>query len=306
DGDGLPMTLLCAEQESQLAHGLKRLQPGTFPMLRLYRGGFPVVQVELNSLGRARRERWTNCKPWHNQPTGVVERFRFHHAGWRIDWVGDLEREELKAYADAVDRTWQTLGTWSGLQRPKSPKLFAQDTAYNWRYSDAPEAWAQVDVESGSVQALLLPGHAGDGGAEAGRAFLEDHLGPAGLPWLAEALGVQASGVYWGRPLAEVWVHLARLHDLPSLQALITGRGVERVSPHLITPLRALLVQVVADQNPEQLLRLWTEGLTPADWKPWWGMFAERLGTYAAEPRPQRASDPLADWPARLGAALQG
>ncbi len=305
-GGGYPVTLLCAQKEESLAPGLKRLQPGTFPMLRLYSEGFPVFEAELNSLGKVRRDRWLDCRPWHRQPKGVVDHRRSRHKDWHIDSVGECVDTDLRAYADSVDGTWRALGLWSGLERPKSPKLFAQDSAHQWRLADRPGAWAQVSVESRSVQALILPGNRGDGGAEAGRVFLQDSLGPAALPWLAEAAALQASGVYWGTPLEQWWTSLARLAELPTPQKLVSGEGLGRISPHMITPLRALLVQVVLDQDPRQLKRLWIEGAAIDDWKPWFATFGERLGLLGESILVTRALLPIEKWSTRTGVSMQG
>ncbi len=305
-GGGYPVTLLCAQESKWLEPGLKRLQPGTFPMLRLYRGGFPVLEVELNSLGKARRNRWVDCRPWHRQPKGVVDHNRSRYKDWRIDSVGECVDVDLQAYADSVDGTWQALGLWSGLERPKSPKLFAQDTAHQWRLADRPGGWAQVSVESRSIQALILPGNRGDGGAEAGRVFLQDHLGPAALPWLAEAAALQAAGVYWGAPLEQWWGTLACLAELPTPQKLVSGEGLGRISPHMITPLRALLVQVVLEQDPRQLKRLWGEGAAVDDWKPWFAVLGERLGALAKTQSASQSLLPIGQWSTRMGVAMQG
>jgi hypothetical protein len=305
-GDGLPVTLLCAQDPKWLAVGLKQLQPGTFPMLRLYRAGFPVLETELNSLGQLRRDRWTDCRPWHMRPQGELEFHRLHYRGWRIDSVGHTPESELEAYVDGIERTWRALAAWSGLEVPESPKLFCQDRAYQWRFSDEPAGWAQVDVIEHAVQALLLPGQRGDGGARAGSAYLEDHLGPASLPWLAEAAGIQASGVYWGVPLAEWWAVLARLGPIPDPKDLVSGEGLERVSPHLVTPLRALLIQTLVDRDAQQLRRLWLEGQQTTDWKPLFVELGARLGALAARPQPTAEALEFADRPPALGVALQG
>ncbi|MCP5021286.1 MAG: hypothetical protein GY930_05880 [bacterium] len=305
-GGGYPVTLLCAQNEESLAPGLKRLQPGTFPMLRLYSEGFPVLETELNSLGKVRRDRWLDCRPWHRQPKGVVDRRRSRYKDWHIDSVGECVDVDLRAYADSVDGTWQVLGFWSGLERPNSPKLFAQDSAHQWRLADRPGGWAQVSLESKSVQALILPGGKGDGGAEAGRVYLEQHLGPAALPWLAEAAAIQASGIYWGIPLEQWCRHLACLIELPTPQKLISGEGLARTSPHLITPLRALLVQVISDQDPRQLKRLWVEGASINDWKPWFAAFGERLGGLTETQQGAQSPQSLEQWSTRRGVSMQG
>ncbi len=306
-GSGLPVTLLCAQDESWLAAGLRRLQPGTLPMARLYRAGFPVVEAELNSLGQARRDRWVDCRPWHIRPKGMApSSHRIRHRGWRMDRTGELTDQDLKSYVDAVIQTLAGLEAWSGMPMPKSPRLFAQDRAHAWRHGEAPGGWAQVDPIKQTIQVLLQPGFEADGGAEAGRAFLESHLGPAPWEWLSRAAGLQASGVYWGRPIHEWWAVLARMGELPTPQALVTGKGLEGVSPHLIDPLRALLVQVVIDQDSRQLLRLWNEGAQAADWKPWFAAFGERLGELTIEPTGNREAPGVADWSPTLGAGLRG
>lgn len=305
-GGGYPVTLLCAQEEKWLAPGLKRLQPGTFPMLRLYSGGFPVLDTELNSLGNVRRDRWLDCRPWHKQPRGIVEHNPSRYRDWRIDFAGECSLDDLHAYADALDATWDALSLWSDLERIKSPKLFGQATAHQWRLADKPGSWAQVSLESNSVQALILPGCKGDGGAEAGRVYLEEHLGPASLPWLAEAAAIQASGIYWGITLEEWWSHLACLAELPTPRDLVSGQGLERISPHLITPLRALLVQIVVDQDPRQLRRLWVEGAAVDAWKPWFAALGERLGLLVVKQQGLQASQPIEQWPTRIGVSMQG
>jgi hypothetical protein len=305
-GDGLPVTLLCADNEKMLALGLKRLQPGTFPVLRMYRGGFPVMEAELNSLGKIRRDRWYDCRPWHLQPKDVVSRRSQRYKHWSIRSTGDCTDADLHSYVEATDRTFQALGLWSGWVPPESLTLFAQDSAHQWRLSDNPDAWAQVDPLGNAIQALILPGHGGDGGAQAGRVYVETQLGPAPWAWLAEAAAIQASGIYWGVPLDQWWATLARLGEIPTPSELISGQGLQGVSPHMVAPLRALLVQVVLDQDSRQLLRLWKEGEHTSDWKPWFAAFGDRLGMFAAPPREGPKSPNVSQWQPSLGASLQG
>lgn len=301
---GLPLTILCAVNERVLAIALQHLRVGTWPSMRVYRGAYPILQADLTSGGQVIEASVIDCRPWHLQPAKLAAARQRRLGRFRTREQPACDAEQVEAYAQAVEATWQRLETWAGPLAPKAPVLYAQSDAYHWARGEAPNGWCQVDPFTDALQVLLMPGGLGDGGASAGAAYLETALGPPSAPWLAEACGVQAAQVYWGQQLGSWWGVLARLPNLPAPSAWIQAGAEQRHSPHCIVPLRALLVEMVLEESPSKLLELWHASPGAEAWAPWLDKVGERLGSLALQPE---WAQPLAVAPDHgIGVALEG
>ncbi len=283
-GSGFPWTVLCAETELGLRLGLEQLRVGTWPGLRLYRGAILVGQADLTDAGVPRRETVRDLRHWSWDSDLRKGKVLKRVDNMAVHSMGGCDPAHAQAYARALMSTWAELEKWAGALAPEKPKVYVQSRGHSWGQGSRANGLARVDPTTDTVLALMLPNGLGDGGAEAGRVYLEENLGKPALDWLGAACGLQASGTYWSHPLEDWWRVLARLDSVPLPSKWISDEAMSGQSPHLILPLRALLVQLVLEQNPERLPWLWEHGTEAQHWQPWLNEVGTRLGRLAVEP----------------------
>lgn len=106
------------------------------------------------------------------------------------------------------------------------------------------------------VHALIAPGLQDDGGAALASLVAREVLGPARAPWLASAVGIEASSTWWGQGLGRWLAHLARAGLVPTVAELVDPACT--LTPLALEPARAGFVRFLATQRGRDELRaLW-------------------------------------------------
>jgi hypothetical protein len=144
-------------------------------------------------------------------------------------------------------------------------------------------------VRSGEVHALLAGAQLHDHGAGFARAVATRALGEAREAWVGEALGVLASGVWFGAPLDE-WTRNACVGAPTLEQALAPER---RASPHRYQALRALALRLALEtSSPAAFGEAWRTGRVEE--RVDGAKFAARVSELAALGREQIAASRVA------------
>ena len=300
-----PLTFACATEPDVLALLLDRVEPGTLPAAQLMRGEFPVMRVGLDDQGYPIAERARDCQPWFWQPGLRDASQEYAAASYPVMAMDGCDRATVERFAQALRATWDRVKEWAGPVGPRYVRLFPQSHAHHWLHSGEGQAWSRVDRHSDLAQVLLPPGFLADGGAGIVGPYLRSALGDPALAWMEDACALQASGWYNGTPLAQWWPVLARIPDLGLPRDWIQSPAWARRSPHLVRPLRALLLQLAWEDDPANLRILWAADAEHEAWRGPLERVGERLGELAA----QADLTPWAPWPETapvLGVAFQG
>jgi hypothetical protein len=256
---GLPVTVVIANDERALALyacGLGGdLTPGWRPFARAFREGRVVAEGPLRLDGSVVLESLT-------RPTGRglprLKKVETGHSQVECKAVVSLPAHRVEAYlAESVDarervRAWAAPGTdETGLS------LYIYGRPFEMVRSVGTSQFAWVHPLQSRVYTLVGP-ELDDGGAGAALAAAFELVGAPERPWLAQAVGVDAAGVWWGRPL-EAWVaHLHRGGLVPPIEELCDTRAGERRSVHALGPARAALFRYLRITEGEALVRgLW-------------------------------------------------
>lgn len=291
DRPRLPLTLACANTAENLALLLESLEPGTYPCAQLMRGEFPIMRVDLDDRGKPIPERSLACEPWFWQPGTREQVQRFSASSFTVRALAGTDRASVESYAQALRKTWQRAEVWAGPLGEGQLRLYVQGRAGHWQHSGPAGRWSRVDRASHSAQVLLPKGSGADGGAGIVEAYLRSKMGPSPWPWMADACALQASGVYEGWALEDWWAVLARLPDVGMPSDWLGPSDWERRSPHLVRPLRAMLVDLVAERDPHAVGELWHAAADHELWLDAFERAADKLGALAARsdlPEPQK------------------
>ncbi len=305
DRPRFPLTFACATQVENLVLLLETLEPGTYPCAQLMHGEWAQVRVDLDDRGQPIPERTVACAPWFRQPGLREQGESYASAAYPIRAYAGTDRATVEAYATSLRKAWNRAEEWAGPLGPDYVRLFAQGQALLWKHNGLPGRWSRADRASDSAQVLLPAGFQADGGAGILEAYLTSALGPSSWPWMADACALQASQVYEGMALEDWWAVLASLTDIGRPSEWLLADDWSQRSPHLVRPLRALLVQLVWEEDPQNLRKLWKAPAGDPLWQRAFDRVPERLGSFVARSRPHE--NPA--WPTQrpmLGVAFGG
>ncbi|MEZ6020826.1 MAG: hypothetical protein R3F17_12210 [Planctomycetota bacterium] len=282
-GHGLPVTLVCAEDPALLAYASRQVTLGTRLTARLYSNAWPVIQLELGPQGQPLPSRSRDLREWVNLPGARKELRRTTEGALRANFDAEIPEAHARAYCTAVEAAWQRAQTWLGpVPFKPSWRIDLIGHTDSWAFQSDSDRWALWDEPGKALTVLLPPGCMADGGARAVELGLLQQLGPSALPWLPRALAIDAADLYWNNSLDRVLSLLAGLPDLPDPAAWLGPEIEDQVSPHLVWPLRALLVRALREEQPAKLLELWRSGGI-GEWKDYLPLAAERLGRAAGQ-----------------------
>ena len=265
---GLPLTMWYGNDLLYVERAIEDLTPAWRPGLRCLRAGREELEVELSTRGEA----------WLENARVVGDVQRAARAGARRETIEPFEVElpaefDLQAWrkhyfsilAPVLQRVEITLG--GNILRPgederrewREPTLRVYASAEDFaRATGRFDLW-RLDPASNTVDVLLalrLCGGRADARLGAAAARARALAGDPAAPWLFEALAAEASGFWWGVPLNEWVAYLTDGDLLPPLRELSDASS--KHSPHLLVPLRAMLVRyLVASKGVGAVRTLW-------------------------------------------------
>ena len=263
---GLPLTLVLGNDAGAALAFLANVVPAWRREARVYEGGMLALAVEPGGpTGAVVREKVPPVSAHRDDYAGVLPLPPGFSA---VAAARSIERPRLDEYLAAVRRARETASAWVELAQAAPPTLVAYADAARLR--DAGLGWPLHELARASllarnrkvdarIDALLAPGLAHDHGRAAAELVLLEALGPPRRAWLLDAASLDAADHYFGRELEEWCAALALLEERPGAEELFDPQACARFSPHLVRPLRALLVRELRREREGELFgALWT------------------------------------------------
>lgn len=173
------------------------------------------------------------------------------------------------AYRRQVERSLELACEWLDCEGGVAIEAFVFGSAESFAGATGHGELARVDHVTQRVDVLLAEGMPSDAGAAIATATLLRALGPPAEAWMADGIGVAASGVYWGRRLGDWCALLRESGRVPTLDELRLPfesglRGNDdpgERSPHVLVPMRALALRRAASLGQD--LRAAWSGAAP-------------------------------------------
>lgn len=251
----LPVTVVLASDAEALDDLLARFRPAWKPHVQAWQWGTLVFAAPLTSRG---------------VPVGAGARAE-------PDWVAlsreyrKVEAEGLAAFASQDVPESRVLDYLASSARARDRVALWAPAAADSRLSlflvaridalDGPhDALAHGDPVRGTVTALLADGMPDDAGQALARIVCRRTLGPPAEEWLLDGAAVDAADAWWGVPLGEWCAWLMLGESTPQLAELLDPSAAERISPHVLLPMRGLLFRSLREgpgRDAAWLARLW-------------------------------------------------
>ena len=283
--DGLPVVLFVGRDPSVLVRVMGEIPLPWEPRLVIYERGDPAREVPLAVDGAPsevavadyaarRRDFWSDSVEKSVGELIVRGRSR------------DFNRQRLAAYGNKCLRVRSLVRSWFGGEA-EPLELYLYDHAEDFErvLGRADTSWANPHTHT--VHALLARGMPDDDGAAVARATAIELLGPPAEAWMLEALGVAAAGHWWERPLEE-WVgRLVLGGEVPrNIDQLLDPLEEQRLSPHLLIPVRGFFLQFLLKKSgPEALREYWTgvRRVQPREWSKAFYRYLKGAGQLAGD-----------------------
>lgn len=258
DRPGLPVTVVYGNSPAAVAWACGSVEPGWQPWLRITHGGQIVRECRLRIDGAPFAGEWTTrsrARAAREAGKTVLEGVG---TGLVVHVTPGVTSENARAYSAACARARESARGWCGPEGQIGRTdvwLFASAAAY-LEEGDA-NALSEIDPLLGRVDALVLGAH-DDGGAGAALAAAWAALGAPAEPWMNDAAGTEAAWSWWGRAL-DPWLARVTSGGRPvRLGEVVSARGPETTSRHVLAPLRAACWRWLREIRGEAFVReLW-------------------------------------------------
>jgi hypothetical protein len=292
---GLPVTLVFANDAGTAAALCANLDPAWKPWLRVMHGLQVVREERLHVDGspypfeslsgaRARAAREAGLAPVSSGPAGIDVRA-----------ASGIAPDVLARYLGACGRALERAHGWIGGDAPRAGlSLRVWSRAAEYVVDGDAGALSSCDPILSRTDALIL-GSCDDGGAGTARMAAWKVLGAPAEPWMCDAAGVEAAWSWWGREL-DPWLARVSGGGAPKLDEIVAADATERVSVHVISPLRAAFWRFLRETRGDEVVRGLWRGTRPLETGPEENAaFADWLGKRVAaahidhEPRREAA-----------------
>ena len=256
---GLPVTVFAGNDINIVARALGELRPGWKPWMRVWRAGELVLDGPLSIEGKALAARMDRPLAQHVAPGINWVAHESHEQRVRVQTQDTLPAETAEAYVELAARARERTRAWCAPEAELPGIAFSlYALAEDYEHQNGSASLARVEPHTRRVHALCAPRIPSDGGAAAAQVSALALLGDPVEAWIEEGAAIDAAGVWWGQSL-ERWLAWLTLGDLiPPIAELIDARAGERLSPHLVGPLRAALFRhVLETQGASALRQMW-------------------------------------------------
>lgn len=257
---GLPVTLFLGNDFTRLVLDLEDPLWGWRPNVRVLRAGELVFAAPLTLAGELVAERADRRAARRLELRRSYVPLTESAAPFTGFRARDVSEERARAYVAEASGAARRAASWAA---PGSDvtgiELVLHAYVEDQRDWTGAVGFARWNAHNASVHALLAGGAPDDGGAAVARGIVERALGRPVEEWIAEGAGIAFARVYLGRELAgwQSWLAAADL-VLPARE-LVDARAAERISPHVLAPQRAALVQLLLDTRGAGVVReLWS------------------------------------------------
>lgn len=261
DRPGLPLTIFYSNDERLLIGYLGDLEPAWRPNLCVYRAGDLELEGPLRISGAPIPERIVRSTAARVSLRKSLVDLCANTHGLSGKMSRDIPAERAREYMLRVSTACAVTATWASPGDPALPMplcLYArpEDLA---RAAPAHDL-SSLNPSTGAVHALCAADLPDDGGSAAARATAIAKLGAPVEPWLLDGAAVSAAGSWWGRDL-DLWIAWLRASGIaPSAAELAEARAGERLSPHLLQPLRAALFRFALETRGDSHVRQFWRG----------------------------------------------
>ncbi|MEW6074252.1 MAG: hypothetical protein AB1726_16870 [Planctomycetota bacterium] len=254
---GRPLSLWYANAPEDLELYVRDLRPRARPWLRIWRDGELVLECPLAADGTPRDE--AAIDRWPALTETVAHTRTVGAAGFTTCLVGEVEPRRLRSYGKAVLAARARVLGWFGTGGEAPLSLVVYGRPADLVQVTGEEAISLANPIGPRVHAVLAWGVPDDGGEAVARATAIAAGGTPAAEWLLDGIGVCAAGTWWSRPLP-AWVGTLELAGMvPPIAEIVDPAASERLSPHLLQPLRGFLVQTLLEaRGPARMRGLWS------------------------------------------------
>lgn len=257
---GLPITLILANDAHALAGYAGELDAGWLPWVRMFSAGELFFSGPLRHGGEviaARLDRPVERR--RGELAGFVELPR-NDLGITGESSILIPREEVASYMAFAAQARARVEAWVKPTAPCPPiSLFLYARVEDLAASTDSGTLSSWNPVGNFVHALCAQNLPHDGGAAVAHASAVGWLGAPADPWLADGAATDAAQVWWNHYLERwvAWLHSG--HLVPRLSEIVDPRATERLSPHIVVPLRAELFRFLLDTRGAVFVReLWS------------------------------------------------
>lgn len=256
---GLPLTLYLANSTAVLPGYVGELEAGWRPWVRMFSAGELVLSGPLLRSGAVVASRLD--RPVDRQRTELQSFEELPANDLRIvgRWSRAIGRDAVMKYLAFAGQARARVAVWA---EPKSSapvlSLILYSEPEDLIAYATPNALSTWNPVGNAVHALCAPSLPHDGGAAIARASACAWLGEPAEPWLADGAGTDAALSWWNSYLERwvSWLHRGGL--VPKLEEITDAHACERLSPHLVVPVRAALFRFLLETRGAAFVRdLW-------------------------------------------------
>jgi hypothetical protein len=257
---GLPLTLYVANDASAIGSYLGELDAGWKPWIRVFSAGVPCLSGPLERSGRVIATRLDRLFDRRRSVLAQFQPLPANELGLYGRASPELAPQAIAAYLRTASRARARVAAWASAGAPApATALFLHAKTETFAALAARDELATWNPLEDSVHALCAPDMPNDGGAALARASACAWLGVPSEPWLADGAAVDAAGTWWSRSLDRwvAWLHLAGI--APPLERILEPDARERLSPHIVVPMRAAFFRFLLDTRGDAFVRaLWS------------------------------------------------
>jgi hypothetical protein len=256
--EGWPVTLWLGNDSEQMLRQVRDLRPRWRPRVQVWSAGTIAVDLPLSISGhlllsegvdyRARRREAAE-KMLFTLPLGALT--------FRTVSVPRLPR--MKKLVASAGVAYAKTAQWLGTGRKPHIPVFVHTHPEDLARLFACEELGAINPVDGGAHVLLADGIVDAGPQVVARATALALAGEPVEEWMLDGVAIAATGNWWGRDLVS-WVGFLASHDLvPSIADLRDPHATSRISPHIVMPLRGMLVQaLLGHRGPRGFLPLWS------------------------------------------------
>ena len=244
---GRPLTLWFGNEEPMLLAYFSDPRPRWRPMLRAWQSGELSLACPLAPDGTPRVEELVETRPVQEELLGMAPSLQV--GPLRFTVVGNPRLKRLGGFAKNARLIHLKVKKWLAPLNTRGLHVVVYSRPEDLAKVTGREELGSYNPVGATVHVLLSDSMLDDRGQAVARGTALAVAGAPAAEWMLDGVAVGAAGTWWGQPL-DVWVgHLMAGGFVPEVEELVDPAATEKLSPHILQPLRGFLLQLLIEER---------------------------------------------------------